>query len=307
MTLRFRIECICSNVVRHRSTRGTMGRSDTRRQSQREQDALRQRGIDMVRTGSTQLAVARALGVRPATVCAWMKRATRTQDGPVRSRRRGPRTSPHCKLKPWQANRIRLHLTKREPMELRLPYALWTRQAVAELIRRSYSVELSRWAVMQYLRRWGFVPRSAARPSRRPMSATFKRWMVEALPAMQADAKREHAAIWHQYETAHAPDELCEVLFAATSRGSCAFSVYGGVLTPSVFLRFVQQLCEQARRKIYLVLDGHHIHRSRSISYWAAANPHRIRLIIPARGSEPPRIADEVRRSGRDGSATIAR
>lgn len=263
-----------------------MARSDTRGLNQREQDALRQRGIAMVRAGATQIAVARELGVRPATVCTWMKSATRTA-----SRRRGPRTSPHRKLKAWQDKRIALHLANREPMELRLPHAVWTRQAVAELIERLYGVALSRWAVTQHLRRWGFVPRTAVPCARQPKPADVERWLATTLPDLQRQAKRDHAAIWFQHEAGKAPDELEHVLFASTSRGAYAFSVRAGALTPAIFLRFAQQLCEYTRRKVYLVLDGHPIHRSRSLAYWAAANPHRIRLIVrPDPGHQPPAI-----------------
>lgn len=244
----------------------------TRSLNQREQDALRQRGIAMVQAGASQAAVARGLGVRPATVCAWMRLARHGAKRSTRSRRRGPRTSPHRKLKPWQARRIASHLANKEPLQLRLSYPVWTPQVVAELIKDLYRVELSRWAVHRYLRQWGFMPQAPVPLRQHTRNAT-------AFAEVQAAAKRESAVIWMQCQAGKRPDELVQVLFASTPRGRCAFSVYAGTLTPTVFLRFVQQICESERRKVYLVIDGHPIHRSRLLIQWAAANPHRLRLV----------------------------
>lgn len=163
---------------------------------------------------------------------------------------------------------------------MRLPYPLWTPQVVAELVQVLYRVELSRWAVHRYLRRWGFLPQAPVQQRPQPRHAT-------TFAEVQAAATREHAAIWVQRQAGKRPDELAQVLFASTPRGRCAFAVYAGVLTPSVFLRFVQQICELERRKIYLVVDGHPIHRSRSLAQWATANAHRLTVVQLAGFGDP--------------------
>lgn len=52
--------------------------------------------------------------------------------------------------------RIRDHV----PGQLKMNYALWTRQAVGELIARCFGVHLAVRAVGEYLKRWGFTPLS---------------------------------------------------------------------------------------------------------------------------------------------------
>jgi Winged helix-turn helix len=46
----------------------------------------------------------------------------------------------------------------RNPDQLRLPFFLWTREAVRELIRTRYGVELALTTVGQYLKRGAWVP-----------------------------------------------------------------------------------------------------------------------------------------------------
>ena len=46
----------------------------------------------------------------------------------------------------------------RTPDQLKMPYALWNRQAVRELIERRYNRKLAIRSVGLYLERWGFTP-----------------------------------------------------------------------------------------------------------------------------------------------------
>lgn len=44
------------------------------------------------------------------------------------------------------------------PEQLKLPFGLCTREAVQQLIAQKYGVELSRWQVGRYLKKWGHTP-----------------------------------------------------------------------------------------------------------------------------------------------------
>ena len=46
----------------------------------------------------------------------------------------------------------------RTPDQLKLNFALWTRQAVSELIEAVYGVRLTVRNTGKYLKRWGFTP-----------------------------------------------------------------------------------------------------------------------------------------------------
>ncbi len=45
------------------------------------------------------------------------------------------------------------------PNQLKVPFVLWTRQAVKELIESKYSLVMSLPNVGLYLKRWGFTPK----------------------------------------------------------------------------------------------------------------------------------------------------
>jgi transposase len=276
--------------------------TDTRRLSQQTQDELRVRGVEMVRNGMRQAEVARSLRVRPATVCAWMKLARRGGTSSVRSKRRGVRVSTRKALKPSQEASIARTVIGREPRQLRLPFALWTRQSVAELIERRFGVRLSRWAVGKYLKRWGFTPQVPAKRAFQRDPEQAELWRERYFPVIKAQAKAENAEIWFQDETGMRSDDQigrtygkrgqtpivqvsgrrfsCNVISAITARGQLAFMVVEETLRVPLFLRFLARLIEHADRKVYLVLDGHPVHRSAKVRAWADARPDQIQLFF---------------------------
>ncbi len=54
-------------------------------------------------------------------------------------------------LLPWQAALIAKTVVDRCPEQLKLPFYLWTREAVAQLIERRFGIRLSIWTVGRYL------------------------------------------------------------------------------------------------------------------------------------------------------------
>jgi transposase len=44
------------------------------------------------------------------------------------------------------------------PDQLKLPFGLWTREAVQHVIADRFGIILSRWQVGRYLKSWGYTP-----------------------------------------------------------------------------------------------------------------------------------------------------
>jgi transposase len=66
------------------------------------------------------------------------------------------RLGPHADRQ--QEKKIQQLIQDRTPDQLKLAYALWTRQAVSELIEAVYGVRLTVRNMGKYLKRWGFTP-----------------------------------------------------------------------------------------------------------------------------------------------------
>src|SRR4051812_38698887 len=83
-----------------------------------------------------------------------------------------------------QAGRIYQLILGKMPDQLKLPFYLWTRAAVAQLIEREFAVAVSLSTVGRYLKAWGL---SAQRPVQRAYErndAAIAAWLKQVYPRL---------------------------------------------------------------------------------------------------------------------------
>ncbi len=261
---------------------------------------LRRSVVRAVRAGMTQTAAATTFGVSLRAVNKWI---ALDKAGGLRNltlKRRGRRPgSGH--LTPKQATRIRQQIIDHMPDQLKLGFYLWTRAAVARLIEREVGVVLALTTVGRYLKAWGM---SAQKPVRRAYERNddaIARWLRVEYPTIARQAKRERATIYWGDEMGLRSDHVtgtsfslvgqtpivratgqrfgCSMISAITNRGQLVFRVFHGTCDGALFVDFMKRLLKQCRRKVYLIVDGHPVHRSRLAKAFVAAHATRIRLI----------------------------
>jgi transposase len=284
-----------------------MKTSDARSLPQAAQEDLRRKAVQAVREGRTQGEVARLFGVARPTINKWCRQHATGGAKALVARRRGRR--PGKTLAAAPATRIRRLIINRHPEQLRLPFALWTREAVQQLIAAESGIEVSIWTVGRYLRDWGFTPQKPARRAWERDPRAVSRWLTTEYPAIQAAAKRENAEIYWGDEMGLRSDHAagrsfaprgrtpviersgnrfgCNMISAITNRGRLYFAVFRGRFTARVFIDFLKRLARQVDRLLYLIVDGHPVHRSAAVRTWLDHNPDRIRLFrLPAYSPE---------------------
>ena len=87
------------------------------------------------------------------------------------------------------------------PNQLKLSYALWTRDAVKLLIQQHFKYEMPIRTVGEYLKRWGFTPQKPAKWAKEQSTPAVARWLLSDYPAIAAKAKQEKAEIHWGDET----------------------------------------------------------------------------------------------------------
>lgn len=277
------------------------------------QEALRCKAVRAVRNGTTHAAVAAILGVKRQVVGRWVQRYRQGGTTALKARKRG--RPPGGRLLPWQAAQIAKALVDRHPDQLTLPFYLWTREAVAQLIARRFGIRLSIWTVGRYLARWGFTPQKPVRRAFEQNPEAVRRWLQREYPAIRAVARRERATVFWGDESGCRSDYVagrsygrrgqtpiilgtgrrfgCNLLSVITNRGKLAFMVFKGRFTTPVFLGFLGRLLRQHPRKVFLILDRHPVHLAQAVARWVARRTHRIRLyFLP--GYSPELNPDEV-------------
>lgn len=281
---------------------------DARRLSPKAQEAIRQRAtLAVVEGGMSQKEAAQIFGVSRQSVNAWVRRYREQGMEGLLSRPRG--RPSRIRLEPYQAATVVRIIESKCPDEVGLPYALWTREAVQELIKRQFGIQVSLWTVGRYLRRWGFTPQKPVSRAYEQDPKAVQRWLTEWYPAIHAQAQREGAEIHWGDEMGIRSDHQagrtwgrrgqtpvvprtghrfsCNVLFTLTNKGSLAFMATKEYFNASLFLKFLWRLLRHSSRKVFLIVDRHPVHRSGKVRRWLGKHQDRIHMfLLPAYSPE---------------------
>lgn len=275
-------------------------KTDGRKLDQATQAHLRKMVVQAVRGGMTRVEAGRTFGVSLRAIGNWMKSA---REGGLRALRPGKRGrrpgSGH--LSHRQAVRIRKLIIERMPDQLALPFYLWTRESVAQLIEREYCIKVSKWTAGRYLKAWGMSAQKPVRRAYERKDEQIERWLNEDYPGIAKEAKQEGAVIYWGDEMGLRSDHVsgtsfalkgetpvvratgqrfgCNMISAITNRGELSFMVFEGTFKNATFIEFMKRMLKQATRKIYLIVDGHPVHRSVAVKQFVADNANRLRLI----------------------------
>ena len=185
---------------------------------------------------------------------------------------------------------------------MKLPFALWTREAVGDLIAFETGHRLSLSAIGGYLRSWGFTAQRPVRRANERSETEIKAWLDHEYPAIAKRAKQEGAEIQWADETglsnqanygkSYAPKGVTPVIprpaarfsqsmiSSLTNQGKLRFMVYDGALNAGIFLRFLRRLIKDETCKLFLILDNLRVHHAKIVTAFVEANSDRIELFF---------------------------
>jgi len=288
-------------------------KTDGRQLSPQAQENLRRRVVRAIlEQGMSQVEAVRVFGVGRTSIHNWLRAVEQSGTTALKAHKRGPK--PHSRLEGHQAAMIVRMIDDRCPEQLHLPFALWTREAVQQLIAQRCGIDLSVWTVGRYLAKWGFTPQKPLRRAYEQDAAAVKQWMEREYPSIRRQAKAAKAHIhWgdemgmrsdHQVGTSYGRKGKtptipgtgkrfgCNMISAITNRGHMSFMVFKRRFTTPVFVEFLERLVRQVG-KAFLIVDGHPVHRSAGVKRWLAQHAKELRLFyLP--GYSPKLNPDEL-------------
>ena len=221
----------------------------------------------------------------------------------------GRRVGEKRLLRPEQEREVQRLIRDRTPDQLKMVYALWTRQAVAELVRDRFGIALPVRTMGLYLSRWGFTPQKPMRKAYEQSPAAVKKWLDEQYPVIAASAKAEGAEIHWGDETGLRSDDVrgrsfapqgqtpvvrvnnkrhgLSIISTVTNRGSMRWKIFDGALNADILIDFMKRLVRDAGRKIYLILDNLRVHHSKPVKAWLAEHKAQIEVFyLPSYSAE---------------------
>jgi transposase len=278
-----------------------MKTTDTRKLSISAQETIRIKAVAALMSGMTQVAAAKLFGVTRQAVGRWVKTFHQGGEAALKARKEG-RPKGSGKLQSRQAAVIVKLMTDKDPRQLKLPFYLWTQDAVRGMIQRRFGIILSRSQIARYLRAWGMTPQKPVRRAYEQDPVAVAKWLTKEYPAIRARARREKAEIYwgdamgmrsdHQAGTTYAPRGKtpkitatgrrfrCNMISAISNRGKLRFLLFKQEFSAAILLRLLRGLLKDTRRRVFVILDKHPVHRSATVRKWVTANHARIELFL---------------------------
>lgn len=271
---------------------------DFRSLSPQAQEAIRLKAMAAIKEGRSKTEVAGLFGVSRQAVHTWVDREQAAGTEGLRARRRGRPTGGQLPAK--AERKLCALITDHCPDQLKLPFYLWTREAVVHLIARQCGVKVSVWTAGRWLARWGFTPQKPARRAFERDDQEVGSWLRRKYPAIRALAQREQALIFWADEMGLRGDHAagrsfspqgqtpvipgtgqrfrCNLISAITNRGQLQFMVFKERFTVAIFLQFLRRLLRQNRRRVFLIIDNHPVHVARATIRWFKAHRKKLRV-----------------------------
>jgi transposase len=263
---------------------------------------LRRIAVNMVLGGMKRIEVASAVGVNRRFIGEWMTAHEQNGEAGLAGGKRGRRPGEQKALNTRQEAMIRRIVASKCPDQLELPFALWTREAVGQLIARKTGITLFLTAIGTYPAAWHFAPQKLIRRATERNEAAIENWLKRDYPAIARRAKKEGAEIHWADETGVSnqanygrssaprgptpviprPAARCtqSMISSVTNLGTLRFMIYNGALSTKIFLDFLRRLIKGADRKLFVIVDNLHVHRAKAVMAWIAEKADKIGLFF---------------------------
>src|SRR3982751_523020 len=287
---------------------------DGRSQSNDVLEALRLRAVHARELGYAVVDIAAILGVREETVSRWCSRYDQGGQEALPGDRTGRPIGSGRLLNKEQEQSLQQAIETKSPQELGIASALWTRQAVRELIRKRVGIRLPIRPVGEYLRRWGYTPQKPVRKAYKQDPKAVAEWLEKTYPAIERRAAKEGGEIhWGDetgvrstcqhsrgYARPGATPELIvpgsrfsvNMISTITNQGKVRWMIYPGKMNAALFIVFLTRLITGASKKVFLIVDHLSVHEAAAVEEWLADKKDQIEVFYLPKYT-PERNADE--------------
>lgn len=271
--------------------------SDGRKLDHKTLQAMRQQAVKAVRAGQHPADVAAAFGVATRTVYDWLAKFSNGGQTALLAKpipgRPAKVSDPEMR---WIAHAVKENM----PSHFNFDSGLWTLSLIRSLIHQKYGKSLALSSVSRVMKLLGFSAQKPLYQAWQQDPERVRQWERETFPAIKAEASEvgatlcfaDEAGIRSDYHTGTtwAPcgqTPVVEVtgsrfsfnmISAVSPRGDFRFMIHEGSVTSSVFKVFLQRLMTGADKPVFVIVDGHPIHKSKLVKDYVVSQKGKLKL-----------------------------
>ncbi|PKM79151.1 MAG: IS630 family transposase [Firmicutes bacterium HGW-Firmicutes-13] len=256
--------------------------------------------IRLRKQGRSNREVAKVVGVTERHTSKIWQMYLREGISAIKLGQRGRRHGGSRKLTKEQEVEIKKLMVDKTPDQLKLSFALWTRDAVRLAIKKLYGADLPLRTITDYLKRWGYTPQKPIKKAYEQNSRRVQQWLDTTYPKIAAQAKQDKAEIHWGDETGvqsdaynakgfsprgkspiirlNAKKSSINMISAITNQGKMRFMLYREKMDSEMLIKFMSRLVKDAQRKVFLILDNLRVHHGKVVKLWLETNKEKIEV-----------------------------
>jgi len=260
---------------------------------------IRIKAVQRVEAGESPEDIIELLGFHRSCIYRWI---AQYREGGPEALKKKTAAGKEPKLNGKQIQKLYQIITSKNPLQLDFEFALWTRAMIREVIREQFNVRLSDVSVGRLLRKLGMSPQKPLYRAYQRDEERVKAWKEKAYPEIKKLARKEKATIYfgdeasirsdHHYGTTWSPVGKTPVIettgarfsiqmvSAVSAKGSFRFMTFEGRMNGGRFIEFLRRLIYKQSKPIFLVLDGHPVHKSKKVTDFVESTEGKLRIFI---------------------------
>ena len=277
-----------------------MKKLDARKLSMDAQEQIRFDVIKLREAGMTYIRISNLLNISIISVWKFCKNYNLYGEPGIRNKKRGRKLGEKRILTKEQTKKLENILLNKMPIDFDIPYCLWSRQAIQNLILKIWSIDMKLKTISEYMKRLGSTPQKPIKIAYKQNPEELKKWIEEDFPKIKKRAYKEKAEIHWGDETRicsnsnyirgfspkgqtpvikmQAKQMSINIISSITNKGEMRFLLSEEYINTESLIKFAENLCIEANRKIFLILDNLRTHYSKVFVSWVKKNNDKIEI-----------------------------
>lgn len=274
-----------------------MKKLDARKLNHKTLEEIRIRAVRQVQQGKSPEEVIAALGMTRCCIYNWLAAYRSGGWDALKAKKLYGRPK---KLTGKQMESICKIIIQGNPQQYRFSFALWTLGLIQKLIYMKLGIKLSTASVWRLMKQLGLTCQRPLFRAYQQDKKAVDNWLRFTYPKIRVLAKKAKADIYFGDEagirsdfhagTTWAPKGETptvisngqrfglNIISAVSSRGEMRFMIVDGTIKTQEFIAFLSRLLVGAKRKIFLIVDGHPAHRSKRVKEYVVSTNGKLGL-----------------------------